>query len=125
METKLITIDEVREKKNAMKKRLEKLVLDIHPYTIKQMEGKDTRWFTTIKKEGEQRKIIKKNTYEEVIDYLIDFYGVGNEKKKVISLRTLYPQWRDYKMSCTKKITTIRRIEADWKAFYGSIPKFV
>lgn len=122
LETKLITIDEVREKKNTMKKNLEKLVLDIHPYAIKQMEGKDTRWFTTIKKEGEKRKVIKKNTYEEIIDYLIDFYGVGNEKKKVISLRTLYPQWRDYKMSCTKKITTIRRIEADWKAFYLQDP---
>ena len=122
LETNLITIDEVREKKKAMKKNLEKLVLSIHTYSIKQMEGNDTRWFTTIKKEGEKRKVIKKNTYEEVIDFLINFYGVGSEKKKVLSLRTLYPQWRDYKMSCTKKITTIRRIEADWKAFYLNDP---
>lgn len=122
LETKLITIDEVREKKKTMKKNLEKLVLDIHPYAIKQMEGKDTRWFTTIKKEGEKRKVIKKNTYEEIMDCLINFYGIGSEKKKVISLRTLYPQWRAYKISCTKKMSTINRIEADWKAFYLNDP---
>lgn len=119
LESKFITIDEVREKKNSMNKKLNELVLKIHPYAIKQMEGKDTRWFTTIKKEGEERKIIKKKTYEEIIDSLITFYGVG---EKVITLRTLYPRWRDYKMSCTKKSSYIRRIEADWKAFYLNDP---
>lgn len=121
LETNIISLDEVREKKKLMNKKIQELVLNIHPYSIKQMEGKDTRWFTTVKEEGEKRKIIKKNTREEIIEYLIDFYGVG-EKKKDITLRTLYPQWRDYKMSCTKKPTTIVRIEADWKAFYLNDP---
>ena len=121
LETNIISLDEVREKKKLMNKKIQELVLNIHPYSIKQMEGKDTRWFTTVKGEGEKRKIIKKNTREEIIAYLIDFYGIG-EKKKEVTLRTLYPKWRDYKMSCTKKPTTIVRIEADWKAFYLNDP---
>lgn len=43
VEAKIISIDEVREKKKRMKKQLEKLVLELHPYSIAQMNGKDTR----------------------------------------------------------------------------------
>ena len=117
LESELISLDEVREKRKEMTKKLEKLVLEIHPYAFKQMTGKDSRWYTSVKKEGEERKIVKKNTYEELIDYLVDYYSL-KEEKKVITLRTMYPIWRNYKKSCTKKITTIRRIEADWQKFY-------
>lgn len=116
-EAELITFDEVREKKELMNKKLEKLVLDIHPYAFKQMTGKDTRWYTSIKKEGETRKIIKKNTYEELISFLIDYYSL-KEEKKVVTLRTMYPVWIDYKKSSIKKTSTLRRIDADWRRFY-------
>lgn len=121
LDAEIITIDEVREKRNAMKKKLEKLVLEIHTYSIKQMTGKDTRWFTTVKKEGSDRKIIKKNTYEELIDFLIEYYDVKNKPKKC-TLRTMYPVWRDYKQSSTTKMSYIRRIETDWNAFYLNDP---
>lgn len=121
LEAELISLDEVREKRRDMTKKLEKLVLEIHPYAFKQMTGKDTRWYTSVKKEGEERKIVKKNTYQELIDYLVDYYSLKEEKKE-ITLRTMYPIWRNYKKSCTKKITTIRRIEADWKKFYLNDP---
>lgn len=119
LEAEIITEDEVREKQKEMTKKLEKLVLDIHPYAFKQMTGKDTRWYTSVKEEGKERKIIKKNTYEELIDYLIDFYKI---KDKEITLRTMYPIWIDYKSSCTSKSSTIRRIEADWKKYYKNDP---
>lgn len=121
LEAEIITIDEVREKRKNMTKKLEKLVLEIHPYAFKQMTGKDTRWYTTVKKEGKERQIIKKNTYEELIDFLIDFYQIKDCQKK-ITLRTMYPIWLDYKCSCTKKSSTIRRIEADWKRYYLNDP---
>lgn len=72
----IITLNEVREKREKMTKSLEKLVLEIHTSNINQGKGKDTRWFTPITKGG-KRVIIKKNTYEEIIDELIEFYGVG------------------------------------------------
>lgn len=115
----IVTKDEVRKKQEEMTKKLEKLVLDIHPYAFKQMQGKDTRWYTSVKEEGKERKIIKKNTYEELIDYLIDFYKI---KDKQITLRTMYPIWIEYKSSCTDKSSSIRRIEADWIRFYQNDP---
>lgn len=121
LEAEIITLNEVREKRKNMTKKLEKLVLEIHPYAFKQMTGKDTRWYTSVKKEGKERQIIKKNTYEELIDFLIDYYRI-KETKKEITLRTMYPIWIDHKSNCTKKTSTIRRIEADWKKYYMNDP---
>lgn len=121
LEAEIISLDEVREKRKNMTKKLEKLVLEIHPYALKQMTGKDTRWYTSVKKEGEDRKIIKKNTYEELMDYLIEYYRL-KEPKKTITLRTMYPVWRAYKKSCTKKSSSIVRIETSWKCYYLNDP---
>ena len=49
LEAEILTFDEVREKKEIMNKKLEKLVLKVHTYSIKQMTGKDNRWCTTVK----------------------------------------------------------------------------
>jgi len=121
LKAQIISVNEVREKREKMKKNLEKLVLEIHPYSFNQMKGKDTRWYTSVKKEGEDRKIIKKNSYEELIDYLIDYYGVSDAKKKT-TLRTMYPVWRKHKINSTKKMGTISRIESDWKKYYVDDP---
>lgn len=104
-----------------MKKQLEKLVLELHPYSIAQMNGKDNRWYTVIKREGENRKTIKKNTYEELIDFLIEFYDVSLQKPKY-TLRTMYPVWIRYKKSSTTKSSYIKRIHADWVRFYLDDP---
>lgn len=117
----IISFDEVREKRAIMTKKLEKLVLEIHPYSLKQMSGSDTRWYTTVKKEGCKRRIVKKNTYEELIDYLIDFYSLKEARRK-ITLRTMYPVWIKFKESCVKKEATLHRIEGDWKRYYLNDP---
>lgn len=121
VETQIISIDEVREKKRRMKKQLEKLVLEVHPYSIAQMHGKDTRWYTVVKREGEDRKTIKKNTYEELIDFLVEFYDVSLQKPKY-TLRTMYPVWIRYKQSSTTKSAYIKRIHADWMRYYLNDP---
>ena len=121
VEAKIISIDEVREKKKRMKKQLEKLVLELHPYSIAQMNGKDTRWYTVVKREGENRKTIKKNTYEEIIDFLVEFYDVSLQKPKY-TLRTMYPVWIRYKQSSTTKPSYIKRIHADWVRYYLNDP---
>lgn len=121
VEAKIISIDEVREKKKRMKKQLEKLVLELHPYSIAQMNGKDNRWYTVVKREGENRKTIKKNTYEELIDFLVEFYDVSLHKPKY-TLRTMYPVWIRYKRSSTTKPSYIKRIHADWVHYYLNDP---
>lgn len=110
----IITLNEVREKREKMTKSLEKLVLEIHTSNINQGKGKDTRWFTPITKGG-KRVIIKKNTYEEIIDELIEFYGVGKEK---VTLRSLYPQWLKNMQSQGASPSYLRRIDFDWRKYY-------
>ena len=118
IEAEIITLDEVRAKKAEMTKKLEKLVLEIHPYSISQMTGKDKRWTTTVYING-TRKIIKKNTYEDVMDYLIGHYKVGTKK---ITLRTIYPLWINYKANSTIKMASIQRISHDWRYYYENDP---
>lgn len=114
MENDIITLNEVREKREKMTKSLEKLVLEIHTSNINQGKGKDTRWFTPIMKGG-KRVIIKKNTYEEIIDELIEFYGVGKEK---ITLKSLYPHWIRKMLSQGASSSYIRKLDFEWRKFY-------
>lgn len=114
----IISLDEVREKRDRMKKSLMKAVLEIHTSPITQGTGKDKRWFTPIKKGG-KRVIIKKNTYEDVLVELIDFYGIG---KDIPTLRNLYPKWVKYKLNMGAATSYIRRVHADWKKHYLNDP---
>lgn len=114
-ENNLISLDEVREKKKMMKKSLEKSVLTLHNAPIHQGKGKDKRWFTTIKTKGGKRNIIKKPTYEEVLEALVEFYGIGKEK---YTLRNLYPIWVKNMFAQGGSPNYIYRIDADWRKYY-------
>jgi len=115
---RIISLDEVREKKDRMKKSLMKAVLEIHTAPITQGAGKDKRWFTPVKKGG-KRVIIKKNTYEDVLAELIDFYGIG---QNIPTLRNLYPKWVKYKLNLGATTSYIRRIHFDWEKHYLDDP---
>lgn len=114
IEHDIISLNEVREKKEKMKKSLEKLVLEIHTSKINQGKGKDQRWFTPIMKGG-KRIIIKKNSYEEIIDELIEFYGVGKEK---LTLKSLYPIWIRKMLNQGASPSYIRRLNFEWEKYY-------
>jgi len=114
----IISLDEVRAKKDTMKKTLLKAVLDIHTSPITQGTGKDKRWFTVVKKGG-NRIVIKKNTYEDVLNTLVEFYGIGTD---IPTLRTLYPQWIKYKLALGAATSYIRRVNAYWTKYYINDP---
>ena len=59
VEAEILTIDEVREKRKEMTKKLEKLVLEIHPYAFKQMTGKD-RLYNTVSRLGDTSVTVSK-----------------------------------------------------------------
>lgn len=91
-----------------------------HPYKIYQ--GTDNRWYTYIPDESKKngRKKIAKSTEEQLMKTLYNFY-TGQEidsKVKKVTLRTLYPQWIEYKALLTDAETYITRIESDWKKYY-------
>lgn len=114
----IISFEEVREKREKMKNSLEKAVLEIHTAPITQGSGKDKRWFTPIRKGG-KRVILKKYTYEALLDELINFYGIGTD---IPTLRNLYPKWVKYKLTMGATTSYIRRIDADWRNYYINDP---
>lgn len=110
----IISLDEARDKREIMKKNLEESVLKIHTSKISQGTPKDKRWYTPVKKGG-KRTNLKKRTYEELIDALVDFYGLDD---KNYTLRSLYPTWVELKVAMGATSSNIRRINADWKKYY-------
>lgn len=111
---KTIELDEVRNVKNEMTKNLRQAVLEIHKAPVTKGKGNDTRWFTPIRKGG-KRVIIKKTTHDEVLDALIDFYGVGQD---ACTLKCLYPKWIKKKLSQGSAPSYIRKIDGTWRKFY-------
>lgn len=102
-----------------MEKERRKKILNQHPYPITQ--GKDGRYRTYVKKEGEKRKQIAKSSYEKVVDALVDFYGseraAAAEDK--VTLEILYPQWLEYKRLHGASSTYLKRINSDWRNYYA------
>lgn len=103
----------------AMKKR--EKILNRHPYAW--WEGKDGKWRTYIPDESKKnnRRLVKRNTEQEITDYIVDFYEEENKKEtKGISLVELYPEWLKFKSLHTNATSYINRIVADWRRYYAS-----
>lgn len=105
------------------KKDIQDVLNDTHKYAISQL--KDGRWKThvkdTSKKEG--RRVIVKRTLDELEEALYEFYtcdvqGNPTLKRKYATLRTLYPEWIEYRRLHTEAETTILRYECEWKNHY-------
>ena len=67
-------------------------------------------------KKGGRKRLVK--TYKEDLEEaIVKFYLENDEeiRRKVLTLRQLYPEWIEYKkLRCEE--TTIRRIDSDWKS---------
>lgn len=81
------------------------MVLAVHKNKISQLQGKDKRWHTYVKIEGQKRaKEIKAATEADLIQRLLDFYGLNP-----MSFQQLYEAWIEYKETVTESPCTIRR----------------
>lgn len=119
----IINLDEVR---NNMKEKEKQRLLAKHKYKI--FQGKDGRWKTTVpddtKKNG--RRLVAKSSYDELERYIITFYTSEEddeyERKKLVTIRGLFPEWLNYKNSHTMSTSYIRRIKNDWNKFFENDP---
>ena len=59
------------EKQCLLKKKEE--ILKEHPYSIWQ-SNKDGKWYTYVKSSNKKRKMLKRITYERLLDALLSFY---------------------------------------------------
>ena len=116
-----IDLDEVAHEMR--KKDIQKLLKNVHPYSISQL--KDGRWKTHVKdsSRSEGRKVIVKRTLEQLEEALFDYYTMDcpddpATKRKTATLRSLYPEWLEYRRLHTEAETTILRFESVWKNHY-------
>lgn len=115
----IISLEEVR---NNMKEKEKQRLLSKHKYKI--FQDKDNRWKTTVPDETKKtgRRLIAKSSYNELEKYIITFYASEEdneyEKKKLITIRNLFPEWLNYKNSHTTSTSYIRRIKNDWNKFF-------
>ena len=97
-------------------------LLKQHPYKIYQ--GNDGRWRIYLPDEGTRygRKLIVKSSKDALHETLGHYYGNLQESntENLVTLRTLYPRWLEYKRIHTNAETYIFRIESDWKKYYLS-----
>ena len=86
-------------------------MLKCHKYKIRQ--DKDGRWSTYVRKEGEDRKLIRKSSKEELVKALKEFYAYGGR-----TFKDIYKEWRSYhdKMVCNNSIS---KYDSDEKRYFS------
>ena len=103
-----------KQRENIIKKHMEQ-------YKTKYYES-DNRWHSFLPDATHPRKMrpIAKRKWEDLEQAIIDYYTEQEEanKRKCITLRTLYPEWFDYKWQDTNNSGYMKRIHQDWKRFY-------
>lgn len=105
-----------KQRENIVKKHMEQ-------YTTKYYES-DNRWHSFLPDENNPRKKkpIAKRKWEDLEEAIVDFYlqKEQSEKRKCITLRSLYPEWFAYKWKDTNNSSYMNHINYDWKRFYDS-----
>lgn len=118
----IINVSDVQ---NLMKQKYyDDLLKNIHAYTI--WQGSDGRWKSYIpdSSSSKGRKLIAKSSETALKEFLCAFYQGEKllSEKNEKTLRSLYPEWLEYKKLHTNAASYILRIETDWKTYYNNTP---
>lgn len=112
-------INNIDDVEKAMKKAELERILKQHPYKITYCSG---RWQTYIKDDTQKsgRKKLVKSTQEKLNIALYEYYREQDSQAQLesVTLKTLYPQWKEYKSLHTTAQNYIRRINNDWEKYY-------
>ncbi len=106
-----------------MKKKERETIINKHmeQYTTKYYES-DTRWHSFLPDDTSPRKMkpIAKRKWEDLEEAIVAFYKAQDytERRKRLTLRTLFPEWFAYKWNDTNNSSYMKRINHDWKRFY-------
>lgn len=113
----IINLDEVSDRVYEMKN---KKFLERHPYKIsKNRDGRYSSYLPDETKPNNRRKIVK-SSLEELEKTIIKYYKECDEQQeyKKICLRSLYPEWLNYKSLHTDSGGYIKTIDHLWIKFY-------
>ena len=113
----IINLDSVQEQIDMKKKEK---ILKEHSYSI--WEGKDGKWRTYVFDEtkAKNRRLIKRKTKEDIEDFIVKEYDRNHKGVNETTIKTLYPEWLQYKYLKVNSPNTIKRIQNDWERFYDN-----
>lgn len=113
----IINLDSVQEQIDMKKKEK---ILKEHSYSI--WEGKDGKWRTYVFDEtkAKNRRLIKRKTKEDIEDFIVEEYDTNHKGVNETTIKTLYPEWLQYKYLKVNSPNTIKRIQNDWERFYDN-----
>jgi hypothetical protein len=96
-----------------------KKYLNMHGFSIWHSDT-DKKWRTYLPDEKNGRKLIKRNTEDEINDLVIAYYKSHEtvQKTKAITLKDIFAEWLKFKSVHTESTSYIKRITADWKKYY-------
>lgn len=90
-------------------------IKETHRYAITPPNKGNRYWFTYYKGENEARKLIRGHTEEELLDKLIDLYGMNHEK---LIFYQIYLEWLEYKKPLTNSMNTIKRYGQYYRKYF-------
>ncbi|MGF6991568.1 integrase [Lachnospiraceae bacterium PM6-15] len=117
-----MNVDDVRNKIQMTRRQN---IIRSHPYTISQ--GSDGRWRTYVFDETRKhkRRQIVRTTYEALCDDVYENameHGDGQIENKIkesnLTFQEFYYVWLNYKNAKTKRGTTIKKINSDFKRYF-------
>lgn len=105
---------------DAMRKNLEQTMQRVHNFSIWEGTGQDKRWFTYVpdnRKRDGRRKIGKRDK-QELLTYLCRFYSLGPPLSERSTLKKVYKEWVKYKAATANRLSTVQRLDQDYKKYY-------
>lgn len=125
IESGMIDLDtiQIQMEMNERKKYLEQ-----HTYKVWQNET-DLKWRTYLPDEEKGRKLVKRNTKNDIEDVIVKYYkskeNTEQTKRKMVTLKELFPEWIRFKSIHTESTSYIKKITAEWKKYYANQTEFI
>ena len=116
---------------NTIQKQIEmnerRKYLEMHNYRVWQSDS-DGKWRTYMPDEEKGRKLVKRNTKDDIQDVIIKYYKsveTKEQNREDVTLNEIFPEWIRFKAIHTDSSSYIKRITADWKKYYDPQKDFI
>lgn len=100
-----------------MNAKKEKLLSKMHPYKITEPKSEGGRWQTYYKDANGERKIIRAQTKDALLEKLIPIYFQESHLDK-FTFADLFSEWLEYKKTVTDSPNTIKRHEQHYRRYF-------
>ena len=108
---------------NTIRKQIEmnerKRYLEKHTFS-KIWNGNNGKWYTYVyDTKEEKRRLVKRNSREEIDDFLVEWYKTEEKNNEVITIDKYFHIWVERQKQCGRGDSTIKKYESDYERFFA------